>query len=171
MKISLAAIAVLTQLADVTRQLSAKEYNMPIERLGSSTLGQHIRHTLEFFICLYEGCASGRVNYDNRRRDPEIEEDPEAALKAINRIQKFLETSIQDTTLKLEVNYNIQDGDAQVLDTNFDRELAYNIEHAVHHMAILKIGLQELIPDIELPTGFGVAISTLRHRKGQAQIA
>lgn len=171
MKISLAAIAVLTQLADVTRQLSVREYNMPIERLGNSTLGQHIRHTLEFFICLYEGCGRGSVNYDNRRRDPEIEEKPEAALLAINRIQNFVETSTQDTTLKLEVNYNMQDGDAQVLDTNFYRELAYNIEHAVHHMAILKIGLQELIPGIELPPGFGVAISTLKYRKGQTQIA
>ena len=171
MKISLAALAVLNQLADVTRQLSAKEYIYPIERLGNSTLGQHIRHTLEFFICLYEGCRSGVVNYDKRRRDPEIEESPEAALLAINRIQNYIETASQDIRLKLEVNYNIQDNNTQVMESNFDRELAYNIEHAVHHMAILKIGLLEFTPGIELPPGFGVAISTLRHRKGQIERA
>ena len=103
MKISLAAIAVLNQLAHVTRQLTATEYNQPIKLLGGSTLGQHTRHILDFFICLYEGCGSGVVNYDKRQRDPEIEQNPEAALQAINRIQKIVETSSVNMEVKLEV--------------------------------------------------------------------
>jgi len=51
--------------------------------------------------------------------------------------------------------------------TNALRELAYNIEHAIHHMAIIKIGINEVSPYILLPSAFGVASSTIRHLKKQ----
>jgi hypothetical protein len=48
------------------------------------------------------------------------------------------------------------------------RELVYNIEHVVHHMALVKIGLKELLPDLDLPDDFGVAVSTIRYQHSEA---
>lgn len=65
----------------------------------------------------------------------------------------------------LEVGY-LQDSEECVpVETNFLRELTYNIEHAVHHMAIMKIGIREVAPLIVIPKSFGVAVSTLRYRE------
>ena len=57
-----AAKSVFTQLAYVLEQISDEEYNREIPLLGNSTLGQHVRHTLEFFICLQAGMVMGIIN-------------------------------------------------------------------------------------------------------------
>jgi len=167
MNISDAAKEVLGNLAEVIQQLTKSQYSHPIPRLGNSTIGEHVRHTLEFFICLKEGTILGKINYDERRRDESIENNPEIAFSAIKKLQQFVTSSDHNTLLKLEVDYGLSGSRVQVIDTNFNRELAYNIEHAVHHMAILKIGLAEIAPEVSIPDGFGIAVSTLRFRKGQ----
>ena len=164
MKISSAAKGILDQLVGVVSQLEISEYQQPISNLGNSTLGQHVRHTLEFFICLQEGITEGVINYDQRKRDPDLEENPDAALLAIKSIQDFISFNSNDLPLKLVVDYGLKGGEEQVMDTHFERELAYTIEHAVHHMAILKIGIAYLGRDISIPEEFGIAVSTLRHR-------
>ena len=48
--------------------------------------------------------------------------------------------------------------------TSVDRELLYCLDHAIHHQALIKIGLKELqIADL-VGDDFGVAYSTLRYR-------
>ncbi len=44
------------------------------------------------------------------------------------------------------------------------RELLYNIEHAVHHMALIQVAVTNAFPSIELPPHFGVAYSTVQHQ-------
>lgn len=167
MDIKTACKSVLLQLDQVVNQIDHVDYSKPIEILSGSTLGQHIRHTIEFFICLQEGCLSGVVNYDKRRRDVTIEEDPERAKESIAGIRKFVDKIPEDFPLVLEVNYELNIEDIQTVQSNFIRELTYNIEHTVHHMAILKIGLADITPYVRVPKGFGVAVSTLRYRKEQ----
>jgi len=70
--------------------------------------------------------------------------------------------------LRLEVGYGCNDEEGVVLSTNYLRELTYNIEHAVHHMAIMKIGISEIAPYVTCPRDFGVAVSTTRHRESVA---
>ena len=48
--------------------------------------------------------------------------------------------------------------------SSFFRELTYLIEHTIHHLAIIKIGLNEVYPAIEIPKNFGVAHSTIRYQ-------
>jgi hypothetical protein len=57
------------------------------------------------------------------------------------------------------------------IETNYFRELTYNIEHAVHHMAIMKIGIREVAGQVVIPTSFGVATSTIRYREQETVLA
>ncbi|MDX1476670.1 MAG: hypothetical protein R3301_03155 [Saprospiraceae bacterium] len=52
------------------------------------------------------------------------------------------------------------------MDSSLERELIYNIEHTIHHLAIIKIGLAIIAPDIPLPAHFGVAPSTVKYKQG-----
>lgn len=167
MKINKAAIVVLDQLEAFIVQLDEQSYNQPIMKLGNSTLGQHVRHTLEFFMCLCAGVASSSINYDKRERNHEIETNPKMALNTLDNVRSFLKSDGRNSKLTLEINYADVEAVPCIIETNFERELAYNIEHAVHHMAILKIGGYELVSGLKLPEGFGVAVSTIRHQKAQ----
>ncbi len=168
MQLSSAAGAILNQLSRLVEQLRDNDMLKPSRTLNNSTIGQHLRHTLEFFICLEEGYTKGLVNYDKRNHDKLIETDKFIALGTIQRIIEFVNQQKQDQPLKLEVGYNPTSEESVIVETNYFRELTYNIEHAVHHMAIMKIGIHEVAPYITLPPDFGVAVSTLRYQQNQS---
>lgn len=168
MNISKACVQILDQLANVVHQLTASDFSKASPALSNSSVGQHLRHTLEFFICLEEGYQRGVVNYDKRAHDKLIETDKSFALATINRIGSFVEGLSENKSLTLEVSYDLQKDDFVVIDTNTTRELVYNVEHAVHHMAIMKIGIREIAPYVSLPSDFGVAASTVRYKEAAA---
>ena len=165
MQLSHACNTILSQLADVISGMEEKDYSKPSPTLSNSTVGQHLRHTLEFFLCLEQGFEQGVVNYDKRAHDKLIESDKFIALAAISRIKDFISGQVLDKKLKLEVGYERDSESCLAIDTNYFRELTYNIEHAVHHMAIMKIGIREVANYIQLPADFGIAVSTLRYKE------
>ena len=165
MQLSHACNIMLNPSADILQQVEDRDFSKPSEALSKSTIGQHTRHTLEFFICLEEGFAKGVVNYDKRAHDKLIESDKFIALNAINRIRDFVMAQKTDMPLKLEVGYDRDNDNCVTIETNYLRELTYNIEHAVHHMAIMKIGIREVAPYVILPADFGIAVSTIRHKE------
>ncbi len=155
---------ILSQLTDLVHQIRESDFVRPAETLSYSTVGQHLRHTLEFFICFEHGFEKGLINYDKRAHDKLIETDKFVALNAIKRILKFV-NNVDDKALKLEVGYDLERETFLTIDTTATRELVYNIEHAVHHMAIMKIGIREIAPYIQLPPDFGIAASTIRYKE------
>jgi hypothetical protein len=126
-------------------------------------VGQHLRHTIEFFLCLENGFRNGIINYDKRAHDKIIESDKILALNAIRNIREFVVATSNDASLRLDVGYDRHTEDCVTIQTNYFRELTYNIEHAVHHMALIKIGVREVADYVRLPKDFGIAVSTLRH--------
>ena len=163
MQLSKATFSILGQIEFVINQMKNDDYTKPVDVFNNSTIGQHFRHTLEFFQCLMDGYELGIVSYDKRNHDKSIETDRSLALSFIKKTKDFIANCDMQKPLSLEVNYNLDDREDIVVDSNMGREVTYNIEHAIHHMAIIKIGLQVLCPYVELPYGFGVAISTLRY--------
>ncbi len=165
MNLQKACTHILSQLADLVTQISEQDFIKPSTSLSQSTIGQHLRHTLEFFICFEQSCSIGIINYDKRGHDKIIENDKFIALSTINRITDFINLLNEDKDLKLEVGYDLSDDDFVTIHTSATRELVYNIEHAVHHMAIMKIGIREVCPYVKLPSDFGIAASTIRHKQ------
>jgi hypothetical protein len=164
MNLKEACLNILSQLSDLVDQIHQRDFVCPLETLSRSTIGQHLRHTLEFFMCLEQGFDKGVINYDKRAHDKLIESDKYLALAAIGRTNHFIQ-SLEDKPLKLEVGYDLDKETFITINTTSTRELVYNIEHAVHHMAIMKIGIKEIASYIQLPPDFGIAASTIRYKE------
>lgn len=168
MPIQQSARGLLSQLVEVMDQLSDEDFTKPIEVLSGSSVGQHIRHTIEFFLCLMDGANKGEINYDERRHDKFIETDRRLAISVIQSIDEFLAGKVEDHTMNLVANYEVEGDELVSIPSSLYRELAYNIEHAIHHMALIKIGVRAIGEHIVLPKHFGVASSTVRYQKQQS---
>lgn len=153
---------VIFKLEDSLDKLSDGDYSIPLRILSGASIGQHVRHIIELFSCLINGYENGLVNYEKRKRDPAIESDKELANKSLGWICHHANKA--NKALLLELNYDDLSDKFMYIETNFFRELAYNLEHAVHHMALIRIGVQA-ISSIQLPEDFGVASSTVKYRK------
>lgn len=156
----------LSQLDEIITSCKEEDFARPLDELSDATFGQHIRHTLEFFICLFDARNERLVNYDQRKHDTLIETDKKLARSVIDSIVDFLDKNQSDFELTFEANYSTNEGMDHVMKSSFYRELAYNIEHAIHHMALIKVAVKQSLSYIQLPENFGVASSTIRYREG-----
>jgi len=157
---------VFVQLSGSLNQLSDEQYTQPSGLLFNATIGQHVRHIIELFICLDEGYETGVVNYEKRKRDRRIETEKDFANALLHGIYSHLDRMNKD--LVLEAGYDEHSGDTVVVTTNYYREIIYNLEHTVHHMALIRVGITE-VSKIELPEDYGVAASTIKYRKATTQ--
>jgi hypothetical protein len=166
MQLQQAVNNIFVQLAGTLEQLSVQEYVQPCKTLSDHTIGQHVRHIIELFQCLEQGYESGTVNYEKRKRDLQIETDKDLADSLLRSIHQNLERA--DKVLVLEAAYDEHSDIPVQIGTNYYREVAYNLEHTIHHMALIRIGINE-VADIALPENFGVASSTVKHKQQCAQ--
>jgi len=151
----------LDQLVVLLNQMKAEHYALNILSLNAS-VSQHVRHILEFYVCLFDGLKSGLINYDKRKRDPRIENNKSFTLELIDEIKEKISNQTVNSDLTLELKYGEESEDSIHLSTNYYRELAYNIEHTIHHLAIIKQTIVEHFNYVELPEYFGIASSTIR---------
>jgi hypothetical protein len=166
MQLQQAVNNVFVQLAATLQQLSESEYAQQCKTLHSNTIGQHVRHIIELFQCLEKGYNDGTVNYEKRKRDVIIETDKKIAERLLNEIHNSLDKPNKE--LMLEACYDDISNEKLTLTTNYYREIAYNLEHTIHHMALIRTGISE-VSSISVPENFGVATSTIKYRKQCAQ--
>lgn len=166
MQLQQAVNNVFVQLSASLKQLSQNEYVQPCNTLFNNTIGQHVRHIIELFQCLENGYDAGVVNYEKRKRDLEIENSKELASQLLQKI--YEELMRENKELVLEASYDEGSQEMISIATNYYREIAYNLEHTIHHMALIRVGINE-VSSIKLPEEFGVASSTVKYRKQCAQ--
>lgn len=152
----------LTAIQRLIENLSEEQLTSSLPLLSESSIGQHIRHILEFYICLIEAQKTGVVCYDKRKRDKRIEENKLFALDTVSFILSEIHKMKEDTPLILEANFHSTHNCSEKIQTTLFRELAYNLEHSIHHQAIIKIGLKSFEEAITLDSGFGIAPATIR---------
>jgi hypothetical protein len=162
MTIKTIATSSLLQLKDFLLCIEDQHYTACTQLLLGASIGQHVRHVLEFYICFQEGYIQRTVNYDLRKRDYTIEENRLVAIDAIDQLTHWIDKA-EPCSLCLEGAYGHGTQYAFSIDSNFERELVYNIEHAVHHMAIIKIAGTSLY-QYTFAANFGVADSTIKHQ-------
>jgi tRNA isopentenyl-2-thiomethyl-A-37 hydroxylase MiaE len=160
-------IEVIRQLTDLLKQLSPNEYTKSLCVLNGSSIGQHTRHVVEFYQCLLAGKSGGVVDYDGRERNLLLENDLNFTIESLEKIENnIISIKNPNETILLTVSYCADNQD--YIETNFMREMVYLVEHSIHHYALIRIGLQQNFPDINIPKNFGIAYSTIRHHEMSA---
>ena len=155
----------LEEIKDLFQQLPQELFTAPKEILSGATIGQHFRHILEFYICLEKGVKTGAVSYDERERNVLIETDMAYAIDNIEKIIYFLASLNNDRSLIMKANYSSASGEQTIIQTSLYRELAYALDHTVHHLAIVRIALSQEKDKVEMDSNLGVAPSTIRYRE------
>ena len=158
---------ILNQIFKLTNQLSDDEYSAELDILNGNSIGKHVRHIVEFFELLVSGSTKGLINYDKRNHEPLYETDAGATMNVLQQLMKEIEEISFEEEVVLEVSYANTGEDSVKIKSSLERELAYNIEHAIHHMAIIKIAINTVFPKVNLPDNFGVAYSTVRYQNSK----
>lgn len=159
---------VLLQGCPLLRTVSSEVYTRREDGPYGASIGAHYRHVLDHFLCLLDGIRSGQIDYDQRRRNPELEGSADVTLLATeNLIEEFrsLPPGIlqQECTVIYSVGYG--DTEAQAVGSNVAREVMFCVGHAIHHYAILKLLCAGM--SVKLPYEFGIAPSTLKHLEAE----
>ena len=155
-------IEIIDQLIDLLNDIELAVYKDALQPLHYSTIGQHVRHITEFYLCALSGYKNGVVDYDARERNILIEIDKDFTIRTLENVKYQLQELNLDRNLILKNKFI--GNESMDVSSSFFRELTYLIEHTIHHLAIIKIGLNEVYPAIEIPKNFGVAHSTIRYQ-------
>jgi len=115
------------------------------------------------FQCLENQYDTAVINYDLRKRDYAIQTDIDTAQQTI----KDLLSQMDKPNKNLELQQTIDEEQIRI-PTNYYRELLYNLEHCIHHQALIKVAVLQ-IEHLTVDENFGVARSTIEYRKQCAQ--
>lgn len=149
----------LQLLRSLLKKLDREQYVQKISFLGNASIGAHTRHIIELLKCVTDGYGPGIVDYINRARDLSIETDHILATREIE--QLLLIVDKQDKQMELATE-NTEATFAKTVTTTYFREIVYNAEHAIHHLALIRVALRELKLDI-VGDNFGMAYSTIKY--------
>jgi len=155
----------LQSLKNLLCNLSNDHYTTNIPHLTNSSIGAHTRHIIELLKCAIDGYNAGEVDYINRKRNLSLETDRFLAISTIIELEKELEMPDKSLLMVTEQSENIFE---TIVTTTYYREIVYNTEHTIHHLALIKVGLIELKMDI-VEQDFGMAYSTLKYKATQVQ--
>ena len=153
----------LFELQHLLNQISEDDYSKPIEYLSNASIGEHTRHIIELFQCVINSYEVGELNYDNRNRNLLIQTNPSFAIEKIDEICNSIEKENKDLILE-SVFFEV----VSRINTNYFREVIYNLEHCIHHQALIKVAVFQF-EYLVVNENFGVAPSTIVYRNQCAQ--
>jgi uncharacterized damage-inducible protein DinB len=163
-----ANILVIQQGVALLAGLGSKRYASRVGLAYNASIGGHLRHIIEHYQAFLRGLEEGDIDYENRVRDPLVENDPVYAgglLESL--VQRFEELAV--TLRNGNLYYCVETTEGIATPTSMLRELEFLLSHTIHHYALVAVmaRLQGHEPE---PT-FGVAPSTLKYQHAQALCA
>lgn len=160
-----ATLNMASQIKTLLQEMDAADYARPLEIFKGSTLGQHFRHIIDFYRCLLRDVNQGIVDYGDRERETDVETDPGYAIHALNEITGKIELLQEQQSLQVRADFSTHESEGRPLVfSSIGRELMFAYDHAVHHLAIIRIGLRVALPDLLFDENLGVAPSTVKYR-------
>jgi hypothetical protein len=153
-------------------QLGDGDYTRKVPVAFNASIGGHYRHCLDHFRSLLDAAMDGDLNYDHRERGTLIESDRFAALNATRELREGyerLDPIFLMRSLAVTCKTSYATSGSQASPSTVGREIMYSVAHAVHHYAL--IGVMGGIMGLQMPPGFGVAPSTLKHQAETAKAA
>jgi hypothetical protein len=159
----------LLELSAVLTTMTPEQYSRSLSIFSGSSVGMHARHVVEFYQCLLSQMIDNQtINYDCRQRDILLQTQPDYIILTIHKIIETLD-KIDGTQLNTPLSISGDAAEIAPVCSSLARELQYNLEHTIHHSALIKIGVLTLMPKAILPPTFGVAPSTIRYHHRQAE--
>ncbi len=150
----------LEQGLELLGRLSASTYAKG--PAGHSAVGAQFRHILDHYESLVSGIETGRVDYDARARNPQLEADPACACRAARRYIEVLARLERGADITLMVQADSGAGtEPDWRESSLGRELQFLASHTTHHYALIRLLLA--LQGIECSTDFGMAPSTRAH--------
>ena len=131
----------LQQTSDLLSILEDKQYSKPLNILNNSSIGQHVRHIIDFYLCILNE-NNGVISYDNRTRNEQIEINTKYCTQQIKTILKKIEKLDLNKEIEIHSCFTSNEKeDHTIFKSNINRELFYAFEHTIHHLALIKIGM------------------------------
>lgn len=160
-----ALVSLLSQLRDTLTLMPPSVYRArPAARVCGS-IGEHVRHCLDHVATLVGAAGLDELSYDHRSRGTTLEIDPQTAVTEIERLSRQL-ALIQPVAFQRSVRIasmvDAYGGSVHARST-LARELAFVIQHTVHHCASIALLLEW--QGCSTDANFGVAASTLHARR------
>ena len=129
-------------------------------------IGAHVRHILDRFHCFFAGLAGASIDYDARKRDPEIEQNVEATMFALESVARRIEQlqSIPFCSELIGVKEFVHPSSPAVeINSTLERELMGLITHSIHHLAIIALLAKSF--GHQMDSDFGKAPSTIVYER------
>lgn len=160
---------VLRELQGVLGALSAAQYSAPMGPVfADASIGGHVRHCLDHIRAIFDGQATGTVDYDHRERGTDIEVNKNAATAEVLRLIGVgieLQRTDADEPLSVVI-MPTRNGASVTVRSTLGRELAFVLSHTIHHNALIRAMIVTI--GLQAPKSFGYAPSTLAHQDGHA---
>ena len=157
---------IFDQIKELLGQLDNERYCTSIEILGGASIGQHVRHIYDFYHCIARCAHSHELDYSCRDRNPDIERNIDYVRNMVEQLIHSLDDLSSDQLLNVLSDFSSHREEGRVwLQSSVGRELMYGYDHAIHHLAIIKIGMKGRFPEIHIPKNLGVAPSTIKYKE------
>jgi hypothetical protein len=166
------SIHLLEQARAILARLDDATYTRHSALNPDGTIGRHLRHCLDFYLCFLDGLALGRVDYTHRERDADVEQHRDAAATCIDDLLRGLneiEVGGHRPILVRDEEGPGAPAAAGWSRSSVARELQSLSSHTLHHLAFIALLLRSF--GVEPGTHFGVAPSTLRHLEDDERCA
>jgi hypothetical protein len=153
------------QIQGLLDQVDQELYQKPLDIYNGSSIGQHVRHIFDFYRCLSKGVPQGIIDYADRQRDPNLETNPAFAAAEFESELQYLLKLDEGQPVVVRGDYFINpDVPRPEYASSIGRELTFLHDHAIHHLAMIRIGLEQEEPFLIQNSHFGVAPSTVKHK-------
>jgi hypothetical protein len=153
-------LALLTNQLNILAEHNKACYCHIDQNITGASIGEHVRHIIDFYSCLVNGVEKGVVDYDQRDRDLSLETDLALAIETISNVNKSLSELGTSVNVNVAVSGSIDiDDETPLTYSNIARELQSLHSHTTHHMAIIAILLRT--QGFQIDSQFGKAPSTI----------
>lgn len=156
--------ALLEQVRDVIIEMPASMYRARPAARVSGSIGEHVRHCLDHVSALVAAMYGDELSYDRRSRGTTVENERGIAADEIRQLVSRLEAQAAVRLDRPVTLWSLLDakGTAVAIRTTIGREIAFVIQHTIHHCALIAVLLEW--QGVLVPAGFGLAPSTAKAR-------
>ena len=121
-------------------------------------------------MCATQGYSNDSVDYVNRNRNILLETDKNFALFTLQSLGN--EVNKSDKSLKVITENEENLINSLPVFTTYFREIIYNTEHTIHHLALIKVALIEMKLNKSdfINENFGMAYSTIKYKNEKVEL-